>query len=148
MSLKKFISNGFILKESIHKDTIAKLLKIADRDIKEASERCHEIDWQFAIAYNAALQLATLVLRVSGYRASTKVGHHWATFTVLPDILGEDFREVADYFNSCRTKRNTMEYCDSGTITSNEAEKLIREVKAFKIKVLAWSAERGFRNEV
>lgn len=137
MNLKKFISNGVIFKQPLHKDEIAKLLKIADRDIKEASLACHDIDWQFAIAYNAALQLATAVLRASGYRASTKVGHHWATFIVLPDLLGDDFREVADYFNDCRTKRNTIEYSDSGTITQKEAEKLILEVKKFKAAVLA-----------
>lgn len=138
MSLKKFISKGFILKEPLHKDEISRLLKIADRDIKEASHACHEIDWQFAIAYNAALQLATIVLRASGYRASTKVGHHWTTFAVLPDILGEDFYEVANYFNDCRTKRNATEYCDVGTISQKESEKLIHEVKAFKKKVLTW----------
>jgi hypothetical protein len=138
MSLKKFISNGVIFKQPLHKGEIAKLLKIVDRDIKEASQACHEIDWQFAIAYNAALQLATVVLRASAFRANTKVGHHWATFAVLPDILGDDFREVADFFNDCRNKRNTIEYCDSGTITKKEAEKLIHEVKEFKTKVLAW----------
>ena len=138
MNLKKFISNQVILKQPVHKGEIAKLLKIADRDIKEASLACHEIDWQFAIAYNAALQLATAVLRTSGYRASTKVGHHWVTFTILPDILGAEFREVADYFNDCRNKRNNVEYCDSGTITQKEADKLIHEVKAFKTKVVVW----------
>jgi uncharacterized protein (UPF0332 family) len=138
MSLKKFISKGFVIKEPPQKDEISKLLKIADRDIKEASLACHEVDWQFAIAYNAALQLATAVLRHAGYRASTKVGHHWTTFSVLPDILGEDSLEAANYFNDCRIKRNTTEYCDVGTITQKEAEKLIHEVKAFKKKVLAW----------
>ena len=136
MSLKKFISNGYIFEQPLAKDEIAKLLKIVDRDIKEASHNCHEVDWQFAIAYNAALQLATVVLRASGYKASTKVGHHWATFTVLPDLLGDEFREAADYFNDCRSKRNSLEYCNSGTITQKDADKLIAEVKKFKTKVL------------
>ncbi len=139
MSLKKFISNGIISKQPVHKDEIARLLKIVDRDIKEAVHACHEADWQFAIAYNAALQLATIVLRTAGYKASTKAGHHWATFTVLPDILGDDCRDTADYFNDCRTKRNTVEYTDSGTITKKEAEKLILAVKTFKSIVLQWA---------
>jgi uncharacterized protein (UPF0332 family) len=138
VSLKKFISKGFILAHPLKEDEITRLLKIADRDITEASEKCHEIDWQFAIAYNAALQLASAVLRASGYRASTKVGHHWATFSVLPDVMGDDFRELADYFNDCRSKRNTIEYCDSGTITKQAAEELIDKVKVFKTKVIAW----------
>jgi len=147
VSLKKFISNGIIFKQPLHKDEITKLLKIVDRDIKEASHSCHEIDWQFAIAYNAALQLATVVLRGAGLRASTKVGHHWATFTVLPDIFGDDCRAIADYFNDCRTKRNTIEYSDSGAITQKEAEKLIHEVIAFKAKVLSWLASGPLEKE-
>jgi len=138
MSLKKFISKGFLLEQPLQEGEVARLLKIADRDIKEASSRCHEIDWQYAIAYNAALQLATIVLRASGYRASTKVGHHWTTFSVLPDIMGDDFREMADYFNDCRSKRNTIEYSDTGTITKKAAEELIHQVKAFKTKVIVW----------
>lgn len=138
VSLKKFISNGAIFKEPLHKDEIVKLLRIVDRDLKEATNCCHEIDWQFAIAYNAALQLATVVLRSAGYRASTKVGHHWATFTVLPEILGDDSRDIANYFNDCRTKRNTIEYTDSGAITQQEAQRLIQEVLALKTKVHSW----------
>lgn len=138
MSLKKYISKGFIVDNPPNNDEITKLLRIANRDIREASEKCHELDWQFAIAYNAALQLATVVLRASGYRASTKVGHHWVTFTVLPEILGDDFTKVANYFNECRVKRNTSEYCDIGTISKKEAEKLIQEVIAFKAKVISW----------
>ncbi len=143
MSLTKFISKGFLLEQPVNKDEIAKLLRIADRDIREASENCHEIDWQFAIAYNAALQLATVLLRVSGYRASTKVGHHWVTFTVLPDILGDDCIPTANYFNECRAKRNTSEYCDTGTITKKEADRLIEQVKSFKVRVLAWLAAKN-----
>lgn len=137
MNLKRFISKGLIFEIKVDKEEIAKLLRIADRDIREAEERSHDTDWQFAIAYNAALQLATVVLRASGYRASTKAGHHWATFTVLPDILGDDYMEIANYFNECRNKRNTTEYCEIGTISKSDTEKLIQEVKAFKVKVLS-----------
>lgn len=144
MSLKQFIAKGFIVAQATNKEELSRLLKIADRDIKESSENCHEVDWQFAIAYNAALQLATAILRASGYRASTKVGHHWATFTVLPTILGDEYQELADYFNTCRTKRNTLEYCDTGAITKQAAVELIQQVKAFKTIALEFLRVRGF----
>ena len=138
VSFKKYINKGFILEAAIDKGEIAKLLRIADRDILEAAERCHDVDWQFAIAYNASLQLATVALRASGYRASTKAGHHWVTFALLPDILGDTFIDSADYFNACRIKRNTTEYCDTGTISKQEAEQLIHEAKMFKAKIVSW----------
>lgn len=138
MNLKQHIAKGFIVKSPVDKGEITKLIRLADRDIREASEKCHETDWQFVIAYNAALQLASIPIRASGYRATPKVGHHWVTFAVLPDILGDKFIEFSHYFNECRIKRNTSEYCDIGTISSTEAKKLIKEVKEFKTKVLAW----------
>jgi len=109
VNLKKFITKGYLIESTTSKEELAKLMRVVERDIREATERCHGIDWKFAIAYNAALQLASIVIRASGYRASTKVGHHWVTFTILPDLLGDEFVEIAHYFNDCRVKRNTSE---------------------------------------
>jgi hypothetical protein len=138
VSLKKFIAKGHLSENATDKAELARLMRIVERDIREAAERCHEIDWQFAIAYNAALQLATLVVRASGYRASTKVGHHWVTFSVLPELLGDEFIQTAEYFNDCRAKRNTTEYGDTGTISQADVEKLLHEVVAFKKYVFSW----------
>lgn len=138
VDLKKYITKGFIVSSTADEEEISKLIRLAERDIREASQKCHETDWKFAIAYNAALQLATIALRASGYRATPKVGHHWVTFTVLPDILGDKFIDTANYFNECRAKRNTSEYCEVGTISHEEAEKLIHEVNLFKRKIIAW----------
>lgn len=138
MNLKKFIAKGYILESKVDKEELARLMRIVDRDIKEAKEGCHDTDWQFAIAYNAALQLATLVIRASGYRATSKVGHHWVTFAVLPDLLGEKYFKAAEYFNDCRAKRNAVEYCDTGTLSNKEVEKLLHEVVQFKRAVVSW----------
>ena len=60
MNLKKFIAQGFLIESKTDKNEVAKLLRLAERDIREATKNCHETDWQFAIAYNAALQLASI----------------------------------------------------------------------------------------
>jgi uncharacterized protein (UPF0332 family) len=138
MNLKNYIDKGYLITREPDKEEISKLLKLAERDLQVASKGCHDVDWQFAIAYNAALQLASVVLRASGYRATTKTGHHWITLTTLPDFMGKELNETRDYFNACRTKRNFTEYCEAGTISQLEAERLIQEVKAFKIKVVSW----------
>lgn len=137
VNLKNHITKGFIVSSATDKSAISKLIQIAERDIREA-QKCDETDWQFAIAYNAALQLATIAIRASGYRATTKVGHHWVTFAILPDILGDPFIETARYFDECRVKRNVSEYCEIGTISPSEAKKLINEVITFKAKILSW----------
>lgn len=142
MSLKKFIAKGYLLESKADKEELVRLMRVVERDIREAKEKCHQTDWQFAIAYNAALQLATIVVRVSGYRATSKVGHHWITFTVLPDLLGDKYFKLAEYFNDCRAKRNTTEYCDAGTISKDEVEKLLHEVVQFKHFVISLMKEK------
>lgn len=138
MSLKSYIDSNYLMKCSASQDEILELFRIVERDIRLAEKLKDDNDWQFAIAYNSVLQLATIPIRVSGYRATTKVGHHWVTLTVLPEFLGKEFQVEADYFNECRVKRNTVEYKSSGDITPGEALKLIHHAKLLKKAVLSW----------
>ncbi len=83
------------------------------------------------------MQLATVVLYASGYRAA-KGGHHWTTISVIPDLLGEEFQEAARYFDSCRIKRHGVDYDRAGTVGEREVAELLREAAWFKEKVLSW----------
>lgn len=138
MNLKNYIDNGSLTKHTPSKDEVTDLFCIADRDLRLAEKLNDDNDWQFAIAYNAVLQLATIPIRTSGFRVCTKAGHHWVTLTILPEILGKEFLEKSDYFNECRVKRNTIEYKTVGDITLQDALKLIQEAKTLKKAILAW----------
>jgi uncharacterized protein (UPF0332 family) len=138
MNLKDCLSKGYLRKHETTQKEISALLRIAERDLRTAEKLCDEIDWQFAIAYNAALQLASIPIRASGYRATTKTGHHWITFATLPVFLGKEFDAFSSYFDDCRWKRNQIEYMDTGSITKEEALKLIHETKKLKKIVLVW----------
>lgn len=81
--------------------------------------------------------LATIPLYCSGYE-TYGAGHHWMTFLVLPDVMGPEYRELADYFELCRTKRNVGTYDKGGQISQSEAEELIAEVTNFKTMVENW----------
>jgi uncharacterized protein (UPF0332 family) len=138
MDLKRYIDNRYLVKCSTSQDEIRELFRIVERDLRLAEKLKDENDWQFAIAYNSVLQLATIPIRASGYRATTKVGHHWVTLTALPEFLGKEFQTEADYFNECRVKRNMVEYKSSGNITIGEALKLIHHAKILKKAVVSW----------
>lgn len=115
---------------------IRDLLNVADRDLKDAAVRAISVDLRFRTAYQAALQIATIVL-AAGYRAAGR-GHHWVTFTVLPELLGQETQEWADYFDQCRGKRNLSDYDRAGEIAENEAAELLEEAKRFREAVLSW----------
>jgi hypothetical protein len=60
--LKQWESNGWLRAEPTSRDEIANLLAIVDRDLKDATGLV-SADWQFGIAYNAALKLCMILLR-------------------------------------------------------------------------------------
>jgi len=46
------------------------LFGVADRDLRDCQVRGLSADWRLNIAYNAALQIATVALAAAGYRAA------------------------------------------------------------------------------
>jgi uncharacterized protein (UPF0332 family) len=142
MSLKKWISENKLSNHKTSKEEIQNLLKLVERDIQDANIDLLSNDRRFITAYNAAHQLATCVLYVSGHRTRpSKGGHHWISFAVLPDIMGESISEYADYFDTCRVKRNISDYTSVDEISRGEAQELIKEVIGFRKIVRNWIGE-------
>ena len=56
MSLQSWLENGWLRRHKTSKKEIAYLLKIIERDLKDAEGGISD-DWRFGIAYNAALKL-------------------------------------------------------------------------------------------
>ena len=108
MSLKELLADGRIRSHKTSANEVADLLRVVNRDLADAKITQLSTDRRFATAYNAVLQVATIVLHAAGYRAVGK-GHHWATFHVLPEIMGAQVQARADYFNNCRAKRNVSD---------------------------------------
>ena len=94
-------------------------------------------DRSFSTAYNAALMLATIVVRAKGYRA-TGAGHHWTTFQVLPEIMGKSEEARADYLDSCRRKRNMADYDAAGVISEGEVQEILDGTERFRKDVVNW----------
>jgi hypothetical protein len=95
MRLQQWVDSKLLRLHTTNSGEISKLLSIVDRDIIEA-KRASSLDWQFSIAYNAALKLCTIVLYAEGYRTGSS-GRHYYTIQSLPLILGDEYKERADY---------------------------------------------------
>ena len=120
MRLQQWATNGWLRTHRTTPGQIADLLAIVDRDLED-SERDLSPDWQFGIAYNAALKLCTVLLYASGYRPEKNLAHY-RTLSALPLILGDARKDDADYLDACRAKRNTAEYDAAGTVSQSEAD--------------------------
>ena len=136
MSLQSWLENGWLRRHKTSKKEIADLLKIVERDLKDAEGGISD-DWRFGIAYNAALKLCTILLYAEGYRPE-KTLQHYRTIQALPLIFGENRKADADYLDACRSKRNIVEYDYVGAVTEGDVHELIEFVKELKNSVLDW----------
>jgi len=136
MTLRQWESNGWLKAEPARHEEIANLVAIVDRDLKDAAGAISS-DWQFGIAYNAALKLCTILVRAEGYRSAHGL-QHYRTIAAMPLILGESRKDDADYLDSCRTKRNTVEYDYVGAASANEAKELLEFATALRVEILGW----------
>lgn len=147
MNLELWEKNGWLREHKTSPKEINSILSLVERDIEDASREIISIDWQFNIAYNAGLQLATIALLAAGYRAGRGESKHYRVIQALPLVMGEHYSTLRNYLDNCRRKRNVSEYDAAGTISEKEAVDLLKAVKAFKIELESWlkTKKSGFK---
>jgi len=137
MSLEDLYKQDRLKKHKTSAKEIKDILKIIDRDLEDAEIKGLSADRRFAIAYNVALELATITLYCKGYRPFG-LGHHYTVFQAMKESMGDDYVDLADYFDACRVKRNVIDYDRAGGISELEADKLLKEVRQFREIILNW----------
>ena len=140
MSLKKWAEYGWLRSHTTSTKEIADLFDIVNRDLEDAVGNI-STDWRFGIAYNAALKLCTILLYAEGYRPE-KTLQHYRTVQSLPIILGKRYEKDAKYLDTCRSKRNVVEYDYVGGVTEDDVEELIAFVNELHGEVMNWLREK------
>lgn len=140
MNLRQWSDNGWLRRHTTSRHEITNLLNIVERDLHDAKTGGVSNDWQFGIAYNAALKLCTILLYAEGYRAERNL-QHYRTIQAMPIILGKDKYSDAQYLDACRAKRNIAEYDQVGVVSKGEAEELVAFVIELRQSVLSWVRE-------
>ena len=136
MSLKQWADNGWLRPHESSSQEITGLLAIVERDLSDA-EGDISADWRFGIAYNAALKLCIVLLHASGYRPEKNL-QHYRSIAALPLILGDEWKDEADYLDTCRRKRNIAEYEMAGVASQQDATELVDFVKELRQEVWDW----------
>jgi len=137
MTLKQWADNGWLRPHRTSPEEIDNLLSIVDRDLADAQEEGISADWRFGIAYNAALKLCTILLYASGYRAERTL-QHYRTIQAMALILGKERDGDVKYLDTCRMKRNVVEYDYVGGATENDANELVGFAADLREEVLIW----------
>jgi len=113
MNLQQWQKNGWLREHQSSPAQISDLLNIVDRDLADAGTARLSTDWQFGIAYNACLKLCTILLYAD-----------------------------ADYLDTCRIKRNTVEYDLAGTTSPEEAREQLAFASELRPQVLQWLKDK------
>lgn len=141
MSLQTWLDAGWLRTHKTSPEEIRDLWMIVERDLKDAASGGISHDWQYGIAYNAALKLCTILLYAEGYRPEKNLAHY-RTLQALPLILGPHRTADADYLDGCRKKRNAVEYDYAGGATAADAQELIRFANELRAEVMTWLQAR------
>jgi hypothetical protein len=116
------------------------------RDLADAKIAGLSADRRFATAYNAALLTANMAISCAGYRVTAKTGHHKISFDSIKLALGSGAADkYADYFETCRRKRNVIDYTRSHVATETEANEILQKATDFYAFIEAW-IESKFRS--
>ncbi|MBU1692509.1 MAG: hypothetical protein KKC51_00945 [Verrucomicrobia bacterium] len=113
------------------------MFAIAERDLKDARAAGVSSDWRFGIAYNAALKLCTILVHAEGYRPEHTL-QHYRMIAALPLIMGADRKTDADYLETCRRKRNVVEYDHVGGASDADADELLQFAAELMAQVRHW----------
>ena len=141
MSLQTWYENGWLRRHQTSQEEIGNLLGIVYRDLEDAQGKSLSSDWQFGIAYNAALKLCTCLVYAEGFRLEKNLAHY-RTLQALYVILGDTHRNDAAYLDACRMKRNTLEYDIAGVATQADADELLAYVQELREMVIKWLKEQ------
>ena len=136
MSLQDWLKFGWLKEHKTSRQEIADLFAVADRDLKACQTPNLVPDWQFNIAYNAALQLASAALAAAGYDAE-RGNHHYRIIQSLELTLGLDLTVIRK-FDVFRKKRNITYYERADTISDTEAEEMRQLAENLRSDVEAW----------
>lgn len=136
MSLETWFSNHWLTAHQTSREEVADLLAVVNRDLDDAAIERLSPDWRLGIAYNAALQLATLALAAAGYRPDRQRAHERAILS-LQYTIGLDAETVAT-LDGVRRMRNRSNYERAGTASASEAQEVYSIAADLRERVLEW----------
>ena len=138
MTWTNLLANNEAQKHKTSKKELDNMRALIARGLADADLAGLSADRRFATAYNAALQAANMAIACAGYRIMSKAGHHRVSLESTKLVLGKLAHKHSDYFETCRRKRNTIDYTFSNVATETEAKEIMVQAAQFYNQVENW----------
>lgn len=136
MTLRSWLRNDWLHPHTTSRNEVEDLFAVVERDLADCQASGLSADWRLNIAYNAALQAATIALAASGYRVAREA-HHYRIIQSLAHTIAAPASLIAQ-FDQFRKKRNIGGYERAGVASDQEAEEMFALAKKIRDDVAAW----------
>ena len=137
MTLENLLTIHKLVAHKPSRDSIAKLLAAAARNITDAKAINISGENRFDAAYKAIMQCAMAALWANGYRTSTsQPGHHQTAIQALPKTIGLDSGTVI-VLDALRKQRNLSDY-EGDPISDGAVDACIENAMQFYERVTNW----------
>jgi hypothetical protein len=140
MTWQRLLSARRVQAHKTSKRELDDLRAVIERDFHDAGVTGLSADRSFATSYNAALQTAKLAIVCAGYRVVAKKGHHQLTYEAAQLAIGPTVSKLTAYFDTCRRKRNSLDYDIANVVSDTEAAELLQKAQEFNRQVEEWIA--------
>ena len=137
MSWGRLLARGILVRHQTSLQEMNAWRTMIARDLEDASVPELSSDRSFGIGYGAVFVLAKMVLSACGYRVKGE-GAHRATLEALGLAMGSPVDRLQSYFDTCRRKRNQLNYDVAGSVSRTEANELRARAEVFRGKVELW----------
>jgi hypothetical protein len=131
MTWRQLLTTHRVQRHTTSRQELDGLRAVVARDLGDAQVPGLSTDRQFATAYNAVLQLAKMAIACAGYRVVGQ-GHHVTTFEAVELAMGRSVASLVSYFETCRRKRNMLDYDTANVATETEVRELVEKAHAFR----------------
>jgi hypothetical protein len=140
MSLRDWLKRGWLVEHVTSPEEVSSLLGVIERDISDSQVPGLSADWRLNIAYNAALQAATVALYACGFRAPRDAHHYRVIQSLIFTIKTE--KAIILQLDQFRKKRNVSDYEQSGRVSDAEADEMLELALFLRDAVIAWLVSR------
>src|SRR4030042_1633509 len=134
--LKRLEAQGKIRKQKAGFVQIEALLKEAILDLNEAEKILHLAERAtYLLAYNAMLKAGRALMLLQGY-VPDDGAQHKTVVEMTSAILGDQYKDLTEQFETMRRKRNEMTYEAGILLSKSEAQKAFSDAIAVVKKIL------------
>jgi hypothetical protein len=137
VSLEKWAEYGWLRAEPSSRNEIVDLLGIVARALKDAKVKAISEDLRFQAAFSAALTVANIALRASGYRTKVQAGHHQKVIESMEFTLKAD-PGLIQKLRVFSKKRAATSYDAAGSISKQELEQAIVVAEQLQQRIIIW----------